>query len=154
MTYNFELLEGIARPVLAVRVRTSLEGIPQKLGESYGVIGEYLDELGESMAGAPYAAFYNMDMQDLDVEIGMPVSRELPGRGAIQAGHIPGGKAASGINTGPYREMEPTYEALAQWMAEKGLEPTGVAYEFYIDDPAEIPQKVVRTQIYFPLKAT
>ena len=92
------------------------------------------------MAGVPYAAFYNMDMRDLDVEIGMPVSRELPGRGAIQSGHIPGGKAASGINTGPYRDMEPTYEALAQWMAERGLEPTGVAYEFYIDDPAQIPK--------------
>ena len=153
MADNFELLEVTPRPVLGIRVRTPLEGIAQKLGESYGAIGEYLGELGEPMVGAPYAAFYNMDMQDLDVEIGMQVSRELPGRETIQAGYIPGGKAASAINTGPYRAMEATYEALAKWMAENGLEPTGVAYEFYIDDPAEIPQKDIRTQIYFPLKA-
>jgi effector-binding domain-containing protein len=154
MSDNFEVLEVSPRPVLAIRVFTPLEGIPQKLGESYGAIGQYLGELGEEMVGAPYAAFYNMDMQDLDIEIGMQVSRELPGRDAIQAGHIPGGKAASAINIGPYSKMEPTYTALAQWMTEKGLEPTGVAYEFYIDDPAEISQKEIRTQIYFPLKTT
>jgi len=28
-----------------------------------------------------------------------------------------------------------------------------VAYEFYIDDPAEIPLEQTRTQIYLPLKA-
>ncbi len=154
MSDNFELLDISPRPVLAIRVRTPLEGIPQKLAESYGAIGQYLGELGEEMAGAPYAAFYNMDMQDLDIEIGMQVSRELPGRDTIQAGHIPGGKAASAIYSGPYSKMEPTYEALAKWMAERNLEPTGVAYEFYIDDPAEISQNEIRTQIYFPLKTS
>ena len=152
MTYHFELLDVTPRPVLAIRVRTPVEGLPQKLGESYGAIGQYLGELGEQMAGAPYAAFYNMDMQNLDVEIGFPVQRELSGRGEIQACQIPGGQAASGIFTGPYSEMEPAYEAIAQWMTEKGLEPTGVAYEFYIDDPADTSLEKVRTQIYFPLK--
>jgi effector-binding domain-containing protein len=153
MADDFEILEVTPRPVLSIRVRTTFEGIPQNLGESYTAIGQYLGELGEPMVGAPYAAFYNMDMKDLDIEIGMQVSRELPGRGTIQAGHIPGGKAASAIHIGPYSKMEPTYEALAKWMAENGLDPTGVAYEFYIDDPAEISQKEIRTQIYFPLKA-
>ena len=154
MSDNFEVLEVDPRPVLAIRVRTAFEGIPQKLRESYGAIGHYLGELGEAMISAPYTAYYNMDMQDLDMEVGLQVSRELPGRSQIQAGHIPGGKAASAIHTGPYRAMEPTYQALAEWMAKNGLEPTGVAYDFYIDDPAEVSQKEIWTQIYFPLKAT
>ena len=154
MAKDFEILEVVPRPVLATRVRTPVAGMGQKLGESYVAIGRYLEELEEEIAGTPYAAFHNMDMQDLDVEIGFPVSHELPGRGSIQAGYIPGGKAASAIHIGPYLKMEPTYEALAEWMAENGLEPTGVAYEFYIDDPADIPQKEIRTQIYFPLKET
>lgn len=154
MSYEFEILTTSPRPVLAIRVRTPVEGMPQKLGESFGAIGHYLAEVGGQMAGAPYAAFYNMDMQDLDVEIGFPVQGQIPGRGDIQASHVPGGQAASGIFTGPYSEMEPAYEAIAKWMTEKGLEPTGVAYEFYIDDPAETPMEKVRTQIYFPLKAS
>jgi len=153
MSYEIELLEVSARPVLAIRTRTPAEGLPQKLGVCYHAIGQYLGELGEKMAGAPFIAYYNLDMQDLDVEIGFPVQVELDGRGDILAGHIPGGRAVSCIYRGPYGDMEPTYNAMMEWMAERNLEPTGVAYEFYIDDPAEIPMEQVRTQIYLPLKA-
>jgi effector-binding domain-containing protein len=93
-----------------------------------------------------------MDMQDLDVEIGFPVARELPGRGDIRAGEIAGGKAATCLYTGPYEDIGQPYEALSQWMEENGYEPTGVAYEMYLNDPQETPPEELQTQIMFPLR--
>jgi len=152
MSYQCELKEWSAQPTLTIRTRTAVQDLPQVLGEAYQAIEEYLGELKEQPAGPPFTAYYNMDMQNLDVEIGFPVPRELSGRGAIQAGHLPEGKIATSLYTGPYSDMEPAYAALSEWIEEHGYEPTGVAYEFYLTDPDEAPPEEWQTQIAFPLK--
>ena len=48
--------------------------------------------------------------------------------------------------------VSPAYEALSAWIEENGYEPTGVAYEFYLNDPGEVPPEELMTQISFPLK--
>jgi effector-binding domain-containing protein len=122
------------------------------MGAAYGAIAQYLGELGEHPAGPPFIAYYNMDMADLDVEIGFTVEREIASMGNVQAGHMPAGMMASCLFTGPYVEMAPAYEALAAWIEENGMEATGVAYEFYLNDPTEVPPEELKTQIVFPLK--
>jgi effector-binding domain-containing protein len=126
--------------------------LPVVLGEAFGSIAQYLGEIGEQPAGPPFAAYYNMDMQNLDVEIGFPVSKVLIGKDDIQAGEIPEGKYAACIYTGPYNKIEPAYDALAKWMEERGHVAKGVAYEFYLNDPAETPAEALLTQILFPLE--
>lgn len=92
MSYNFELIEETVKPVLSIRTRTSVGNLPQELGKAFTGIIEYLNQLGEQPADAAFAAYYNMDMEDLDIEMGFPVSKSLPGKGEINAGEIPGGK--------------------------------------------------------------
>lgn len=153
MTYQCEIIEQAAQSVVAVRTRTSVQDLPQVLGKAYGEIWQYLGELHEMPAGAPYVAYYNMDMQDLDLEIGVPVARPLPGKPGVQAGLIPAGKAAACLHTGPYPEISAAYEALGAWMEQNGHQPTGVAYEFYLNDPANTPPAELQTKILFPISA-
>jgi effector-binding domain-containing protein len=108
--------------------------------------------MGENPAGAPFVVYYNMDMQNLDVEIGFPVSRSLSEQGNIQAGQIFGGKFATCLFIGPYSEVGSAYDALTKFVADKGFDPTGVAYEFYLNDPQTVKPAELQTQIYFPLK--
>ncbi len=152
MDFHCEIKEQPAQPTLSIRCRTSVQGLPQLLGEAYGRIAAYLAGSGETPAGAPFTAYYNMDMQDLDVEIGFPVSKSLAGKDDIQASEIPGGKLAFALHTGPYSECGLAYEALTQFVKEQGFEATGAAYEFYLNDPQETPQAQLQTQIVFPLK--
>lgn len=121
------------------------------MGSAYGLIMKYLSEIGEYPSGVPYAAYYNMDMQDLDVEAGFPVSKALPGKNEIMTGEILAGKHAACLHTGPYCESVPAYEALTQWVKDNGYTPTGVAFEFYLNDPAQTPESDLRTRIVFPL---
>jgi effector-binding domain-containing protein len=147
-----EIKEQESQPTLVIRTRTSVEDLPKALGEAYGAIARYLGELCECPVGAPFSAYFNDDMTNLDVAIGFPVAGPLPGRGNIEASEIPAGKLATCLYTGPYSGLAPAYDALTHWVAENGYEATGVVYEMYLDDPGDTPTEKLRTLIAFPLK--
>ncbi len=130
-----------------------MEELPEVLGQWYGAIAGYLVELGEQPAGAPFVAYYNMDMQDLEVGIGFPVARSLPGKDQILPGEISGGSYATCLYTGPCSELGTAYDALNQWMADKGYTPSGLVYEIYLNDSAQTPPQELKTLILYPLTA-
>lgn len=152
MGYQFDLTDEREQPLLSIRKRTSVGSLPQELGMAYGAIMQYLSEIGETTEGPAFAAYYNMDMEDLDVEMGFLVPKPIEGKGEIQASSIPAGKQVSYLYKGPYTEMEPVYNALIAWVAEKELVPTGVSYEFYYNSPMDVPESELLTKIIFPLK--
>ena len=151
MDLNIELNEQAAQPVLSIRARTTLDGLPLLIGGSYREIAEYLAELGEQPAHAPYTAYYNLDMQDLDVEMGFPVAKPLPGKGAIMAGEIPLAGTCPACK-GPYAQMEPVYNEMNKWMQKNNLEPVGIAYEYYYNGPQDVPEIELLTRISMPVK--
>jgi effector-binding domain-containing protein len=152
MEYQCEIIEQPAQTTLVVRTRTAVGNLPTVLGGPYHAILNNLGETDGKCIGAPYVAYYNMDMDDLDIEIGFPVSKTLPGKGEVQTGEIPAGKQATCLYVGPYNKIEPAYGALMKYIQEKGLTPTGVAYEFYLNDPGETPENELQTKIAFPLR--
>ena len=152
MSFKIELSEQPAQPVLSIRTRTAVGNLPQVLGKAYGDIIQYLNELGEQPLGPAFTAYYNMDMEDLDIEIGFPVARPLAGKGEIAASQIPAGKQVSCFHKGPYNKVEPVYNAMMQWINENGYTPTGVAYEFYYNSPDEVPESELLTKVMFPLQ--
>lgn len=152
MTYNCEVHQQSAAPVLFMRVRIPAQELPDFLDRAYADIFQYLAMLGESPAGFPFVAYYNMDMHDLDVEAGFPVSKPLPEKEVIHAGELPEAKVAETVYTGPYVEIGPAYEELSRWTKEQGYEASGVVYEFYLNDPAQVLPDQLQTKIVFILK--
>jgi effector-binding domain-containing protein len=152
MDYKCEIKELPVQPVLSIRAKSAVQELPQVLGASLGVIAQHLGSLGETPAGAPFVAYYNMDMQNLDIEVGVPVACPLAGQGNIQPSQIFGGKFATCLFVGPYSDVGPAYDALTQFVKDKGFEASGVAYEFYLNDPQTVQPAELQTQIYFPLK--
>ncbi|HEX2945858.1 MAG TPA: GyrI-like domain-containing protein [Clostridia bacterium] len=152
MSYDFELTNQKEQPVLSIRTRTAVGNLPQEIGKAFGAVMQYLAEIGENAAGPAFAAYYNMDMENLDVEMGFPVAKPISGKGIVQAGSVPAGKQASCMYKGPYSQMEPVYNALNAWLGENGHEPTGVVYEFYYNSPMEVPESELLTKVVFLLK--
>lgn len=152
MNYQCEIKEQAAQPTVSIRTRAAVQDLPQVMGQVFGEIAQYIGRAGGQFAGAPFAAYYNMDMQDLDVEIGFPVAASLPGEGRIQAGQIPGGYVATVLHVGPYDAIGPAYEALTKYIADHGYAPSGIAYEFYLTDPNEEPKQPPQTLVMFPLQ--
>lgn len=147
MTWQIELKPQAFQPTLSIRFRTKAENLPNQIGECYRQIAAYLEEIGEKIAGVPFTAYHNMDMQDLDVEIGFPVEKPLPGQGDILSGGIPEGWIVTSMFKGHYSGMEPMYKAMFQWIAEHDCIPTGVCYEYYYNSPMEVPESELLTRV-------
>lgn len=147
-----ELLVRPAQPAVAMRTTVPVEKLKDFLGQAYCATFTYISEMGAQPVGMPFACYRNMDMQALDVEAGCAVSRALPARGELLAAEIPAGQYATCMHVGSYDSMTVTYEAMSKWMAEQGVQPTGVVYEFYHSEPETPPEQTV-TQIAFVLKA-
>jgi effector-binding domain-containing protein len=137
--------------VLSLRTRSAVASLPALMGKVYGSIAAYLEANKAFPAGPPFAAYFNMEMDDLDIEIGMPVAVPLPGTGEFGPGVIPGGRYASLVHVGPYDKLAPAYQALTTWMEENGQVPSGVAYEHYLNDPQGTPPEALQTEIRFAL---
>ncbi|HWQ83006.1 MAG TPA: GyrI-like domain-containing protein, partial [Anaerolineales bacterium] len=147
------VIEQIEQPVLSIRTTIAVQDMPTVLGQAYGEIMAQIQSQGKYPVGMPFVAYYNMDMQALDIEIGFPTARSLPGKGAVQPSKIPAGPVATCEYTGPYEEMATPYEALQAWIIEHGYEPTGISYEYYLNGPEDAPPSGNKTRIAFPLKA-
>ena len=152
MGLDIKLAELGAQPVLSIRARTPFDELPLLVGESLRKIAQYLEELGEKPAGPPYMAYYNLDMLDLEVEMGFPAAKQLPAKGEIKPGEVPGGSYVSFLYKGPYGMMEKIYMEIFRWMEEKGLETAGVYYESYYNKPNEVPDSELLTRISIPVK--
>ncbi|HAG11389.1 MAG TPA: AraC family transcriptional regulator [Desulfotomaculum sp.] len=152
MSWNIELKEQNLQPILFIKAKTSLEGLQKIIGESYTKIIAYLTELGEQPAFAPFTAYYNLDMQNLEVELGFPVAKQLPGKEEILSGQIPPGRVISCVYKGSYAGMEKLYTEMFEWIAEHGYEFLGVFYEYYLNSPMEVPESELLTRIDLPIK--
>ena len=148
---DFEILQKRACPTLFIRTKTKVENLPALIGESYGKMSAYLKETGEYLSDVPYVAYYNMDMQNLDVEIGFPVCENLSGKGEIQAGLIPAGKVVFCMYRGAYSEIEVVYNEMSEWIEDNGYKPVGTAYEHYYNGPG-FPESEFLTMLVMPLE--
>lgn len=148
---DFNLLQTADQPTLSMRTITTMQTLPELIGATYEKIGAYLGELGIQPQDAPYVAYFNLDPEHLDVEIGFPVPNACPDRDEIKAGVIPGGIFAATYNLGPYDQLEPVYNEMARWMEINELFPTGTAYEYYLNGPELGPDQLL-TRIVLPLK--
>jgi effector-binding domain-containing protein len=151
MTQICELFNIPETHTLTIRTTTRVENLPQLIGHSYGAIMQYMAEVKEPVEREPFVIYYNLDMENLDVELGFPVSRKFPAHGEIKPSGLPAGPAARTTFTGPYEKMAPTYEELGRFVTDNGREATGISIEYYLTGPETSPEQQI-TRIVFPLK--
>ena len=149
MSFVIEMVETQEQPTLALKTVTPVSELPKILGKAFMDIVTHIIELGEQPVGPAFAGYFNMDMERLELEIGFPVSKPLPGKGDILAGNIPAGKQVSCIYKGPYMEMRPAYEEIEKWIKDNGYKPLGPVYEHYYNSPEEVPESELLTKIVF-----
>ncbi|MHB8110463.1 MAG: GyrI-like domain-containing protein [Syntrophorhabdaceae bacterium] len=151
MAYICELGSIDRQPAITIRSRVTDDEFPDIFESSFARLIAYLEQIGEDLAGPPFAIYYDIMLEELDVEMCLPITKMVPGDGEITCREIGIENAASTVHTGPYEDIEPAYEALADWMFENGYEPIGTAYEFYLNDPGTTSSEDLQTVIFMPV---
>jgi effector-binding domain-containing protein len=153
MEYGIELIETEELPALSIRKTAAGDHLSQEIEAAYKAIAAYLHDLGVTKPGQPYVAYYNTNMNHLDVEIGVVTDQRYPGNdGDINAETIPAGARVSVIHKGAYREMGQRYTDALKWIKNHHYNPTGVVYEFYLNSPENVPESNLLTRIEFLLE--
>jgi len=90
--------------------------------------------------------------KNADIEIVWPISKKAEGSEDIKCYELPGGKMAKIVHKGPYEEAGTTYEKLLAWLKENNKTLAGPIREAYLNDPREVPQSEILTEIYAPIE--
>ena len=147
---NIELIKAAKQPVLSIRTNTSTANLPSVIGDSFKRISEYLNEINELMSDVPFVAYHSLDPEDLDIEIGFPVSRPLPGKNDVKPSFFHETLAVFSMFRGPYSEMESLYNEMNNWIEESSYHFSGVYYEYYYNG-IEFPESELLTKVLIPV---
>ena len=149
---TFEMFFKREQPVIYIRRRVNAANISQFMQDCYFELFTFLGKNGLGVADMPYAAYYNMDMNDLDVEMGVPVLEEVEVTGDMKYRVQNLGKVVTCIYRGPYSGIFDAYNELITWMGEKELEQVAESYEIYLNSPLGVSEDELLTMIVIPIK--
>ena len=115
-------------------------------GEVFGFVGQN----GITPLAAPMSVYMEMDPSILRFRGGVIVSAgdAAKATGPIKTDVLPGGAVMKGLHTGSYMRMSETHQALWKHMEEAKIAPAMPVWEIYVDDPGEIAEPELRTEIY------
>lgn len=141
---------GLVKSVV-IRTRCSMQDMPGIMAESFQKVSAYMASKGALAAGAPYVAYFNQDMNDMQIEIGIPVGMYVRNTDELFLSEIPEGDYLSTIYTGPYSGLKEVYGAMTNFAVENGYEVKGAVYESYLNDPSNTKEEALMTEILFRL---
>lgn len=118
--------------------------------ESFRKILDYVSSLDALVSDGPIVCFHNMDMEQLDVEAGFPVAKQIMGRDEITSNTIPVQKGVTAIDLGDYVNQDPTLEELFSWIQNHGLRPVGDIYYQYLNETNR-PASQYLTKMFIPI---
>ncbi|WP_094227819.1 MerR family transcriptional regulator [Methanolobus psychrotolerans] len=90
---------------------------------------------------------------DAEIEVAIPISGSISIDDLdVNLTTLPAARVVSAIHTGPYNEVGVAYTHLFEYMKEHGLEPAGPSRSLYINDPDEVPEEELMTEVQLPVR--
>lgn len=153
---NIEVVEQKAELTLAYKEHTTMENLVASMDKGLNAVDHYLKELAEKPTGAPYAAYLNVnedeDFAEFDLEMGFPIAREVPVKDELFISRTYEGRVVTTTHKGSYQTLEEAYCAVMEYIAQNSLEPVGIYYDYYLNDPSNTPEEDLLTKVVIPVK--
>jgi effector-binding domain-containing protein len=90
---------------------------------------------------------------DADIEMAIPITGSVNLEGtAVEVRTLPGGRFVSVLYTGHYPGVGKAYERLFAYMGEHRLLAAGPSRELYLNNPHEVPEDELLTEIQCPVQ--
>ncbi len=150
MQYDVAIKEIENQIISSHRTETTYEGVFAAIPEGFDTVFRRLQQADVEPSGIPFTIFH----QPPDAEGPGVVEMCIPVAGAaaaIPTAEIAGGPVAAVVHKGPYDEMGPAHEALANWIHEHGHRTVGPTREIYLNHPSEVEPDDLLTEIQWPI---
>ncbi|KAF2989761.1 GyrI-like domain-containing protein [Methylocystis sp. MJC1] len=133
-----ETVDVDARPALVMKGQGKWEDAAKALSEALKKLSGAVAKAGLASNGRPIAVFTKTDDAGFSFEAMAPLSVAPEGKAklpeGVEIGASPAGKALKFQHRGAYDEIDATYEAIAAYLDEKGLDTKDLIIEEYLTD--------------------
>jgi effector-binding domain-containing protein len=127
-----------ARPAAVIKGQGKWEDAAKTLSDALASLNDAVGKAGLAVNGRPFAVFTKTDDAGFSFEAMAPLSAAPEGAPklpeGVSIGASPAGKALKFQHRGAYDEIEATYEAIAAYLDEKGLDTKDLIIEEYLTD--------------------
>ena len=133
----------------------SVTGPYDQLPELFGEVVGYVMKENLQVTEPPYGIYFNGPMEvspeELQYEVGIAFIGNAEGEGIVNIKEIPAHSAVSTVYKGPYGQAAQVYEALIKYATENGYQIAGPVKEIYINNPMEVSESELLTEVQFPV---
>jgi len=127
-----------ARPAALIRGQGKWADAGKTIGEALDRLRDAASRAGLAVNGRPIAVFTKTDDTGFTFEAMLPLAAAPEGkpklRDGVEIGVSPGGRTLKFQHRGAYDEIEATYEAIAAFLDEKGLDTKDLIIVEYLSD--------------------
>jgi effector-binding domain-containing protein len=122
--------------------------------DAFKKVDAYLDGVGLKAAGPAMTIYTATDDTGFDFKAAIPVAeppKNPPGR-EISVGQSPDSKMLKFVHRGSYDEMNQTYEAITNFLDEKGLDAKDLLIEEYTTDLVATPREMLVVNVFVSIR--
>ena len=113
------------QPVLSIRQTVSLASLPQAQGDCLAALWRFMQRKEVAAVGPPFVRYHAFGDEEIDVEVGIPVSAPTTGDGRIVSGELPGGPAITTWHIGSHATLADAYARLQTAVTAQTRKPRG-----------------------------
>src|SRR5476649_1985280 len=142
------------RTIIYLKGHTNWDVAFDTLIDAFKSLNEYLDKQSIKPNGPAMTIYTQTDDTGFSFEAALPVAQAPanPPKGDIAVGKAPSGKALKFVHRGSYDAMDSSYEAITNFLDDKGLEAKDLFIEEYASDPGKTDPDQLVINVFVPLK--
>jgi effector-binding domain-containing protein len=142
------------RTIIYLKGHTNWDAAFDTLIDAFKSLNEYLDKQAIKPNGPAMTIYTQTDDTGFSFEAALPVAQAPanPPKGDIAVGQAPSGKALKFVHRGSYDAMDSSYEAITNYLDDKGLEAKDLFIEEYASDPGKTDPDQLVINVFVPLK--
>lgn len=150
------VVEATEIAYLAAKSRPGPAAMSEAMGEAYFQILNFIDAQKLEVNGSPLSIIRTFSGAELVFDAAIPVRgvTESTARDGttVKIGFTYEGAVIRVKHIGSYRQLTGTHRKISAYLAAHGIERNGAAWESYVSDPGDVPERDLMTYVYYPIK--
>ena len=119
---------------------------------SFATLATVTSKQNVEVTGPAFALYHGAPSDAADLEVGFPTATRVEPADGVEAGSLPGGRAARMVHHGSYDALASSWQQLEGWMRDRDVEPAPFFWEVYTTEPSpDMDPADLRTELIWPV---